>query len=204
MTSPGQLSLEFKLAEMDEYGNRDLWYHYTSLDFTDSTAQWIQLNMPLVVNSNNTLGFALQFGDGDGLLQLENIRGFEIGLAYSTTGGNPAPNASGSLLMDRLELLYPSSSGENVYLPSSFKLEQNFPNPFNPGTIIRYSIDKPQFVQLAVYDVLGNKVAELVCEYKEAGIYNVNFNPSKLASGIYIYTLRAGEFSQTRKMIYIK
>ena len=204
MSSPGQFFLEFKMAEIDEAGNRDLWYHHTALNFSDSTDQWIQLKMPLAVNSNNTLGFALQFGDGDGLLQLENIRGFEIVFMYTTNGGNPAPTASGSLLIDKLELLYPSSVNEETSLPNQFSLEQNYPNPFNPVTSIHFTIGNRQFVRLKIYDLLGKETGNLVNDFCEAGNYDVNFDASDLASGIYLYKLQAGDFVQTKKMLLIK
>lgn len=205
LSTPGDFYLEFKLAEIDENGYRDLWYYHTSLDFSDSSEEWIQVNMPLEVNSNNTLGFALQFGDGDGQLQLENIRGFEMALVYSTNGGNPAPTALGSFLMDRLELIYPSSViNEDTKAPNEFALEQNYPNPFNPSTKIYYTIGSNQFVQLKIYDLLGKEIATLVNEYRDAGSYNINFDASNLTSGIYLYKLQAGDFVQTKKMLLMK
>ncbi len=89
-------------------------------------------------------------------------------------------------------------------LPTEFRLEQNFPNPFNPTTTIQYSLPQRSNVTLKVYDVLGNEVATLVNEEKGRGIYSVNFDASQLASGIYFYHLQAGFYVQTRKMILIK
>jgi hypothetical protein len=88
--------------------------------------------------------------------------------------------------------------------PKKFKLEQNFPNPFNPTTIISYSIPEGSFVQMRVYNILGEQVAQLVNERKEAGKYNVQFDASNLQSGIYIYQITAGNFSQVRKMMLVK
>ena len=97
---------------------------------------------------------------------------------------------------------------------SSFKLEQNYPNPFNPSTKIKFTIPSVEttrrvvFTTLKVYDVLGNEVATLVNEDLSAGEYEVEFNTSSIkhipSSGIYFYTLKAGEFVQTKKMILIK
>ena len=93
-------------------------------------------------------------------------------------------------------------------LPSEFKLEQNYPNPFNPTTSISYQLPVSSYVTLKVYDVLGNEVATLVNDYKPAGIYEVEFIPSSVkhqpSSGIYFYTLTAGDYSQTKKMILLK
>ncbi|HSW56269.1 MAG TPA: T9SS type A sorting domain-containing protein [Ignavibacteriaceae bacterium] len=92
-----------------------------------------------------------------------------------------------------------------------FKLEQNYPNPFNPITSIQYAIGSlpdgkagRQFVTLKVYDLLGREIATLVNEEKPAGEYEVEFNGSTLPSGIYFYQLKAGEFSETKKMLLLK
>jgi hypothetical protein len=90
-----------------------------------------------------------------------------------------------------------------------FSLEQNYPNPFNPSTKIKYTIPTVgtslmKFVQLKVYDVLGNEVATLVNEEKPAGSYEVDFNVSGLSSGIYFYTINLGSFIETKKMILMK
>src|SRR5574338_29578 len=89
-------------------------------------------------------------------------------------------------------------------LPAMFSLSQNYPNPFNPSTTISYQIPSQQFVTIKVYDVLGNEVATLVNEYKNAGSYEVDINASKLSSGVYFYKLQAGSFVQTKKMILLK
>jgi hypothetical protein len=90
-------------------------------------------------------------------------------------------------------------------------LEQNYPNPFNPSTTIRYTIPNVTLsgvegsrVQLKVYDVLGNEVATLVNEFRNAGSYEIIFNASKLSSGIYFYELKAGNMIQIKKMILLQ
>ena len=100
---------------------------------------------------------------------------------------------------------------DNSTLPGYFSLEQNYPNPFNPTTKIKFSIPRSteyhsvqQNVTLKVYDVLGNEIAVLVDEYKPAGMYEVEFDASSLSSGVYMYQLRAGSFTQTRKMILMR
>jgi len=87
---------------------------------------------------------------------------------------------------------------------NNFELQQNYPNPFNPVTSIQYAIGSRQFVTLKIYDVLGKEVATLVNEEKPSGHYEINFNASNLASGIYYYQLRAGEFVETKKMTLLK
>lgn len=79
-----------------------------------------------------------------------------------------------------------------------------YPNPFNPSTNINFSIKEAGFVNIKVFDLIGQQVAELVNEEKQAGSYSVKFDASNLPSGIYIYTINSGAFTQTRKMILMK
>jgi photosystem II stability/assembly factor-like uncharacterized protein len=90
--------------------------------------------------------------------------------------------------------------------PEEYSLMQNYPNPFNPSTIIKYSVRDNSNVILKVYDILGREVATLINEEKSAGTYTINFDSNKfnLASGTYFYTLRAGDFVQTKKMLLVK
>ena len=86
----------------------------------------------------------------------------------------------------------------------TFELEQNYPNPFNPSTLIAYSIPQEGFVSLNIYNLLGEKVATLVNSIQEAGRYEVSFDASSLASGIYVYSLKSGSFSSVKKMLLMK
>ncbi len=87
---------------------------------------------------------------------------------------------------------------------SSYSLAQNFPNPFNPVTKISYSIPKSSEVSLTIYDILGQKVSELVREKQDAGSYSVEFNASSLSSGVYYYKIEAGDFTSIKKMTLVK
>lgn len=89
-------------------------------------------------------------------------------------------------------------------LPVDYSLSQNYPNPFNPITIIEYGIPEISFVEIKVYDVLGNEIVTLVNEQKSAGTYEVQFNAIDLPSGIYFYRIQAGKFIQTIKMVLMK
>lgn len=88
----------------------------------------------------------------------------------------------------------------------SFKLKQNYPNPFNPSTEISFSIPKNSDVSLKVFDLGGREVADLISENMKMGSYSVSFDASKynLSSGVYFYTLTAGEFKETKRMILVK
>jgi hypothetical protein len=83
-------------------------------------------------------------------------------------------------------------------------LYQNFPNPFNPATKIQFSISRGESVSLVVYNLLGEKVAELLNENLAPSIYSTDFYAKDLPNGTYFYTLKAGEFTQTKKMLLIK
>lgn len=102
----------------------------------------------------------------------------------------------------RLNVLTDVENEKNI--PTEFSLSQNYPNPFNPRTIIKYTIGNTEFVSLKVYDVLGNEVATLFDDYREAGRYEVIFDASRLSSGVYYYKIITDNFTQTKKMQLIK
>jgi hypothetical protein len=93
---------------------------------------------------------------------------------------------------------------ENATTPSAFVLSQNYPNPFNPTTKIAYAVPTATKVRLQVFDVLGRKVATLVDETKQAGEYSVEFDASRLVSGVYMYQMTTPKTSITKKMVLIK
>lgn len=94
-------------------------------------------------------------------------------------------------------------SNDNIII-KDFSLHQNYPNPFNPETNIKFNIAKTELVKLTVYDISGKEVYTLVNQNLSPGIYEVNFNGRNLSSGIYFYTLRAGNYFETKKMMLIK
>jgi hypothetical protein len=116
---------------------------------------------------------------------------------------NRQAGASGIMMMKQFIFSYT--------VPKEFKLEQNFPNPFNPTTRIQYQISASPnpskggaLVILRVYDILGSEVATLVNEEQQPGYYEVQFNGINLASGMYVYRLTAGDFVSTKKMMLLK
>jgi hypothetical protein len=96
------------------------------------------------------------------------------------------------------------STDDDLNKPFTFNLEQNFPNPFNPTTLIQYSIPEMSDVSVKVFNVLGQEVALLVNEVQNAGVYKVNFDASNLSTGVYMYQIQAGEFAAVKKMLLIK
>ncbi len=89
-------------------------------------------------------------------------------------------------------------------MPLQNNLSQNYPNPFNPSTLINYQLPMNNLVTLKVFDIVGREVATLVNERQEAGMYQTAFNAQGLSSGLYFYQLRAGNYSEVKKMILMK
>jgi photosystem II stability/assembly factor-like uncharacterized protein len=96
------------------------------------------------------------------------------------------------------------SESIEVGTPDKFELSQNYPNPFNPATAIKYTLPQSGLVTLKVFNVIGQEIAELVNEVKQAGSYTIEFNANSLPSGVYIYKLNSGNFTSTKKMLLIK
>ena len=97
------------------------------------------------------------------------------------------------------------TGNEEVEQPLQYSLQQNYPNPFNPSTKIKFSIPRGSFVQIKVFDTLGQQVAVLVNEYRNPGIYEVNFGDKSLPSGLYIYSLLSdNKLINSKKMIFLK
>jgi len=97
-----------------------------------------------------------------------------------------------------------TSVNNNSGIPDEYKLEQNHPNPFNPVTNIRFSISSADITSIAIYDITGKQIEVLLERYLSAGEYEVTFDGSNYASGIYYYTMRSGKFLKTAKMILVK
>ena len=94
--------------------------------------------------------------------------------------------------------------GETAGMPSDYKMSQNYPNPFNPSTSIDYTVAQAGRVTIKVYDMLGKEVATIVNEAKQSGSYRATFAGSSLPSGVYVYQMKSGSYSQSRKMVLLK
>ena len=97
-----------------------------------------------------------------------------------------------------------SISFENTPSPVTFSLEQNYPNPFNPSTIINYKLEILNYVDLGIYNLLGQKVASLVSKKQPAGNYQVEWDATGFASGVYYYQIETGEYHDVKKMILLR
>ncbi len=89
-------------------------------------------------------------------------------------------------------------------VPTEYLLEHNYPNPFNPSTVIAYSIPKASHVSIKVFDLLGNLITTLVNQYQEAGKFKVKFNADELSNGVYFYKIQSGSFTDIKKMLLLK
>ncbi|OGU33252.1 MAG: hypothetical protein A2057_08620 [Ignavibacteria bacterium GWA2_35_9] len=156
-------------------------------------------NGGLFLTENNGVTWRKVFNSSVNLIKADNAtpRNIYIGTKFG--------------IMKLLDTLTVTSIPEELLPPpSDFTLFQNYPNPFNPSTTISYQIPSNNFVTLKVFDVLGNEVAVLVNEWKEAGNYNYEFRSAtggrnyELPSGVYFYQLKAGEFTATKKFILLK
>jgi enterochelin esterase family protein len=105
-----------------------------------------------------------------------------------------------------LEYFFPKTVGvsDEESIPEEYFLSQNFPNPFNPTTTIKYSVPENSLVTLKIFDIIGNEVETLVNEEKSVGWYEIKLNANNLASGVYFYQIRAGSFIETKKMLLLK
>ena len=190
-------------VEPNTYGDAEI--HYTDIQAGwDSGEGNINLD-PLFAD---TLFFCLSDSSpciGAGIDSIE-IGGIWYYAPTNCYFGGPRPDPSGSMPdIGACESPLGTSGVEDENnLPIECALEQNFPNPFNPSTVISYQLPVGSEVTLKVYDILGNEVATLVDEFKPVGRYEIEFNASALPSGVYFYKLQAGSFIETKKMLLLK
>ncbi len=179
-------SLNFTVCFVDKYLEID---NYSSSKLYD------------ISDINNIKLFAACYGGGmkyikngeNYFLILSDPRSFNVNNPYSGINGISINSIDGI-----------GNTKEAAEIPLKYNLYQNYPNPFNPRTTISYSIPRISFITLKIYDVLGREIETIVNEQKPAGNYKVNFNAGGLASGVYFYQLRAGDFVSTKKLILLK
>jgi|WetSurMetagenome_2_1015567.scaffolds.fasta_scaffold09628_1 hypothetical protein len=132
---------------------------------------------------------------------LQHIQFLNSSTGFAVIGGTTTPLPPGTLIK------YTGPAGihtNNGNIPSEFKLEQNFPNPFNPSTTIRFALPKTGLVTLKIYDAVGKEVETLVNETMNAGNQEVSYDASSLNSGVYFYRIYANGFTDTKKMVLVK
>ena len=189
--------------------NVDNGFYHTDLYHAlseDGGANWTYLGLfpGMVANMSETYGHAAQ--------HLEKISDTDykahiVYMADPSAGVGVFGEGDAAALCDILYTTYDivlTSVDDDANLVRNFDLAQNYPNPFNPSTVINYTLAERSNVTLKVYDVLGKEVASLVNNSQEVGSHQVTFDASNLASGLYIYTLNAGNFTSSKKMMFLK
>jgi hypothetical protein len=152
-----------------------------------------------VVSSNTTIASASIVGTDT--VKVVNLRPSSTAITITVTAtdvDNSRISTSFTVTTSGVGVAVPTE------IPTEFSLSQNYPNPFNPSTTISYGLPNASNVSLKIYNILGEQVASLVNKVMPAGYHTVNFDASKLASGMYIYRLEAGSFVQVKKMMMLK
>ena len=135
------------------------------------------------------------------------IKGFGLASTYFNEFGGSVSTLKGCVINGVLygdtTFVVDVEDAQNP-IPTEYKLDQNYPNPFNSSSVIKYSVPKSSQVTLKIFNTLGEEIETLVNEEKSAGTYELNWNAANLPSGVYFYRLQAGDFFETKKMIYLK
>ena len=131
---------------------------------------------------------------------------WEFTHTFTAVGSNPyyCEPHQGMGMTGTIIVQDPVGVSDDELIAEKFELKQNYPNPFNPSTRISYAIPSASFVNLKVYDIIGNEIAVLVNEGKQAGNYQIDFDATELTGGVYFYQLLTGSFVETKKMILMK
>lgn len=186
--APDEKYLLFSSSRSGGYGNSDLYISYKKADNT-----WTKpLNLGPKINSAETDFSPYVTPDGKYLLFAKDD-GVRRHIYWVSTRS-----------VDSLKGIATDVNDDKSVVPRGFNLFQNFPNPFNPSTLINYQLPVSSHVVLNVYDALGREVKALVNERQKAGYHEVKFDGTRFSSGVYIYRLSAGNFVSVKKMLMVK
>ncbi len=185
-------------------GGFDLSYYSDSLQTGPPTNNTDKIMYSYSILSGSTFGTATQVSENPPSWSANNyiptlceIPPSDAGIAWIGNTGTGK-----KVFWDRFSAV--SNIGNQNEIVNSYSLSQNYPNPFNPITKIDFAVSKSGFVSLKVYDLLGKEVATVLSRNLNAGKYSVDFNASKLSSGIYFYSLESNGFKDVKKMMLIK
>ena len=181
---------------------------YTGSGGFTKTEKWLSLTNGLKKTSSENGDASFVISQGPDIIKANDT----LNIAFAIAAGDNLEDLSSSMNSARIKYktLNTSVTGvenTNSNIPVEFALSQNFPNPFNPSTVITYSIPHEEYVVLSVYNLLGQKVRTLVSEVKKAGFHKITFNADnggQFTSGVYFYTLEGGGKKITKKMLLIK
>ena len=216
-------SSSFSVVLCDNTGNLSSPVNYTvgqfpiSVDLGDVDGD---LDLDIVTSNFTGANFTLYENDGTGVfINRNDLPSNQAGscAVFHDRDNDGDMDMTGIDEMQDLLILFTNNPATEVNIeddfPEEFVLYQNYPNPFNPTTKIKFTIPQnvkasetkhSQFITLKIYDVLGNEITTLVDEEKPAGEFEIEFNGKGLPSGMYFYILKAGNFSETRKMVLLK
>lgn len=205
ITLSGECSMKMPFYDYSNIGQKDTLYtvsfdsvsYYDTLTFDYAYAVYLSAftdSLAVNISTDGGLTFANFFNRG----------GYDLATAQSTTlPFIPYSSTQWKTFRFPLSAVLPPDNPQNI-IPGTYELGQNYPNPFNPRTTIGYKIPKDGFVSITVYDITGREVAKIVSENKKAGTYETVFTADRLASGIYFYVLRAGDFVKAKKLVLLK
>ncbi|HSD63196.1 MAG TPA: phospholipase D-like domain-containing protein, partial [Ignavibacteriaceae bacterium] len=177
-------------ADMWANPSPTLHHKYSIIDASDPES------LPYIVTGSHNWSSAAENDNDENTLIIQDLKIAnqymqEFKKRYNEAGGTG-------------EFIVPVSVDNNEIKKFNFSLFQNYPNPFNPITTIRFELPESERVELIIYDILGRKVETLYNKVAPAGIVDVDFNAGNLASGIYIYRIKAGDFVTSKKLVLLK
>ncbi len=212
----------FDVVQLKSEGTTYVPSNFKTVDLgASSTLTW-SFNAPTAGNygvvvfyqaPNGSQGVNLSIGgQAIPVLTLEGVSGDSAASSVLSpvvsipAGATTIQLTGGNVLVDWIQVVQKivSSIEERPEIPNGFALSQNYPNPFNPMTKINFDLGKASNVKLTVFNILGQKVVTLVDKFMNAGAYSVDFNASSLASGVYLYSIEAGDFKMNKKMVLLK
>jgi photosystem II stability/assembly factor-like uncharacterized protein len=182
------------------YDNGERWVGYKTSLYPRDVYSITEYNEKIFAATDSGVYYSSNYGDSWSNIGLsESVSSLIIFGNYIYAG-----TMVGIIWKRPVSEIITSIDKERNNFPEHFNLEQNFPNPFNPVTTISYQIPKYGMVTIKIYDILGREIKTLVNEYKPVGRYNITFNASNLASGVYFYRFQAEEFTETKKLLLLK
>ena len=193
------------VTDNGESGDLQVWIGYNEADVAPDASGWTWVEADF--NSGHTgTGHEYMAEIGSGLTAgtYFYVSRFQLKAQDYVYGGFDGGFWDGEANVSGVLVVSLPTDAAVADIPKEFGLQQNYPNPFNPVTSIQYQVPESAHVSIRVYNVLGQRVATLVNEVRDAGYHSVQFDGSRLASGIYIYRMDAGEFVQTYKLILAK
>jgi len=170
--------------------------HITSIYFDDSNTGWAVGDHGVILNTTDS---------GENWVQQSSLTSARLSSIHFVDSKSAWIVGSGGTILHTTNGGVSFIDKEEIdEIPTNYSLTNNFPNPFNPITKIRYSVPQSSSVVIKVFDILGNEIETLVNEEKSVGTYEITWYAENLPSGIYFYRLQAGSFAETKKMILIK